>query len=129
MNRILIHSAAMLLAALSFAPSAFAAGPMADKDGMILYTYDKDGDGKSACVKDCLKMWRPVEGKAEEKMDEGWTLVQRDDGLMQKAYKGHPVYHYLSDKAKGDALGEMMDMDGVTLHTMGQSGAFQTIKE
>ena len=55
--------------------------------------------------------------------------VQRDDGMMQRAYKGHPVYHFVSDKAKGDAMGEMMGEDGVTAHQMGQSGAFQTIKE
>ena len=129
MKNIIAKFAAVLLAGLTFAPVAYAASAMADKDGMVLYTYDKDGDGKSACYKDCLKMWHPVEGKKEEKMESGWTLVQRDDGMMQRAYKGHPVYHFVSDKAKGDAMGEMMGEDGVTAHKMGQSGAFQTIKE
>lgn len=129
MKTIFAKSAVVLLAALTFAPVAFAAKAMADKDGMVLYTYDKDGDGKSSCYKDCLKMWHPVEGKKDEKMDKGWTLVQRDDGMLQRAYNGHPVYHFLSDKAKGDANGDMMDMDGVTIHKMGESGAFQTIKE
>ena len=129
MNKRIAQSAAILFAALSIAPFAYAAGPMADKDGKVLYTYSDDTEGKSACDKDCLKMWHPVEGKKEDKMGMGWTVFERGDGMMQRAYNGKPVYHYVGDKAKGDALGQLLDSDGVTLHEMGQSGAFQTIQE
>jgi predicted lipoprotein with Yx(FWY)xxD motif len=39
--------------------------------------------------------------------DEGdYTVVTRDDGGRQWAYKGKPVYVYSADKAPGDKTGD-----------------------
>ena len=43
-------------------------------------------------------------------------MIARDDGTMQWAYKGFPLYTYVKDAKPGDALGEGLDrlQDGLT---------------
>lgn len=88
--------------------AAQAAGMLADAKGMTLYVFDKDAGGVSACYDDCAVKWPPYLGKADEKMTEGWTLVDRTDGTKQWAYDGKPVYYFAGDAAKGDAKGDGM---------------------
>ena len=35
-----------------------------------------------------------------------WTVVVRDDGLKQWAYKGKPVYTWVKDTKPGDTTGD-----------------------
>ena len=35
-----------------------------------------------------------------------WTIVTRDDGLKQWAYKGKPVYAFVKDGKPGDTVGD-----------------------
>lgn len=93
---------------LGSALSAQAAGMLADAKGMTLYVFDKDAGGVSACYDDCAVKWPPYLGKADDKMTEGWTLVDRTDGTKQWAYDGKPTYYFAGDKAKGDATGDGM---------------------
>ncbi|MDB5663738.1 hypothetical protein [Cypionkella sp.] len=86
--------------------AAHAQGMLADKNGMTLYTFDKDAGGVSACYDDCAVKWPPYLGKADETLGEGWTLVDRTDGTKQWAYDGKSVYLFAGDKAKGDATGD-----------------------
>ncbi len=88
---------------------------MSIADGMSLYYSDKDVDGVSTCYGDCADKWMPFLGKADDKQEEGWTQVARNDGMMQWAYEGKPVYLYEGDKAKGDITG--LSLDG-TWHTL-----------
>jgi predicted lipoprotein with Yx(FWY)xxD motif len=85
---------------------AHAAELVVAKNGMTLYTFDKDAGGVSACYDDCAKKWPPYVGTADEKLTEGWTLAKRKDDTMQWAYDGKPVYFFAKDKAKGDATGD-----------------------
>jgi predicted lipoprotein with Yx(FWY)xxD motif len=102
--------AAVLSAALVLGSgiAAQAAGMLADAKGMTLYVFDKDAGGVSDCYGDCAVKWPPYLGKANAKMAEGWTLVDRTDGTKQWAYDGKPVYYFAGDKAKGDAKGDGM---------------------
>jgi predicted lipoprotein with Yx(FWY)xxD motif len=88
--------------------SAQALTTIADADGMVLYTFDKDVGGVSACYDSCAVKWPPYLGKAGEAKGEGWTLVERTDGTMQWAYDGKPMYHYQGDMKAGDAMGDGM---------------------
>ena len=99
---------AALFAVLLFAPLTAMAAMLTDDKGMTLYTFDKDAGGKSVCYDDCAAKWPPYLGKADAKMTEGWTLVDRTDGTKQWAYDGKPVYFFAGDKAKGDAMGDAM---------------------
>ena len=98
----------LLAASLSFllAGIAAAATPVTAKNGMTLYTFDKDKGAVSACYDACAGNWPPYLGKKGDALAEGWTLVPRKGGEMQWAYDGHPTYFFKNDKAKGDMKGD-----------------------
>ncbi len=76
--------------------------------GMTVYTFDKDvaGSGKSTCNGPCLTLWPAVMADANAKPEGDMSIVTRDDGAKQWAYKGKPVYLYASDKKPGDMTGD-----------------------
>jgi len=78
----------------------------ADSKGMTLYTFDKDTAGKSACNGPCAQNWPPLAAKAEAKPMGDWTVVTRDDGSKQWAYKNKPLYTWVKDSKPGDTSGE-----------------------
>ncbi|MGN6579971.1 MAG: COG4315 family predicted lipoprotein [Bordetella sp.] len=101
-------------AALTIAGHALAAPGMASNGvlvgdkGMTLYTFDKDAanSGKSVCNGKCAAAWPPFMAPAGAKAEGAWTVITRDDGAKQWAYKGMPVYYWVKDKAAGDKTGD-----------------------
>ena len=89
-------------------PAKMANGMLVDSSGMTLYTFDKDmaGSGKSACNGPCATLWPPAMVAADGKADGDFSVVARDDGTRQWAYKGKPLYHYSADKKAGDMTGD-----------------------
>jgi len=61
-------------------------------NGAWLYIFDGDVPGKLGCVDNCMLRWPPVWARAESKPTGDWTIVERDNGRRQWAYKGHPAY-------------------------------------
>ncbi len=84
---------------------------LTDAKSMTLYTFDKDAGGKSACNGPCATNWPPLMAAADAKPAANYTIVTRDDGGKQWAYKGKPLYTWTADKAPGDETGEGK-MDG-----------------
>jgi predicted lipoprotein with Yx(FWY)xxD motif len=83
---------------------------LADAKGMTLYTFDKDMPGKSNCAAKCLMAW-PALVAADGAKDMGdWTVVTRDDGTKQWAYKGKPLYTFVKDMKAGDTTGDGVGM-------------------
>ena len=74
--------------------------------GMTLYTFDKDTAGKSACNGPCAQAWPPLAAQASDAPSGDWTIVTRDDGARQWAYKGKPVYAFAKDAKAGDKTGD-----------------------
>jgi predicted lipoprotein with Yx(FWY)xxD motif len=106
-------SALGLALAAAFAGAAHAApaammkgGMLVDTSGMTLYTFDKDSGGKSACNGPCVTLWPPAMAAADAKPEGDLTVITRDDGSKQWAYKGKPVYLYSMDKKPGDVTGD-----------------------
>jgi predicted lipoprotein with Yx(FWY)xxD motif len=64
-----------------------------------LYVYDKDGPEKSNCNGGCASAWPPLLASEEQTSPRlgNWTIIVRDDGRRQLAYKGHPVYTRFHD--------------------------------
>jgi predicted lipoprotein with Yx(FWY)xxD motif len=62
--------------------------------------------GPAGCVGECAKIWLPLKASPDAKPSGDWSLVARDDGAMQWAYKGWPLYIYANDTKPGDATGE-----------------------
>ena len=81
-------------------------GVLVNSAGMTLYTFDKDTAGKSACNDQCAKIWPPVAAPADAKPMGDMTVITRDDGSKQWAYKGKPVYLYAKDTKPGDKTGD-----------------------
>ncbi|KJZ47819.1 MULTISPECIES: hypothetical protein [Pseudomonas] len=104
----LLVTAALTLPTLAFAadPAMMKDGMMVDHKGMTVYTYDKDKDGKSMCNGECAEYWPPMMAPAGAKAEGKWTVVKRDDGMMQWAYGGKPLYYYKDDKAVGEMKGD-----------------------
>lgn len=97
------------------APATAAAGPLAVRDGLLVnsqgltvYTFDKDvaGSGKSVCNGKCAVNWPPVPAKASDAPNGAYTIVVRDDGSRQWAYRGKPVYTWPEDQEPGDKYGD-----------------------
>ena len=84
-----------------------AKGPvLTDGKGMSLYTFDKDAEGKSACNGPCATNWPPLMAEANMKPAANYTIITRDDGGKQWAYKGKPLYTWKNDKKPGDITGD-----------------------
>jgi predicted lipoprotein with Yx(FWY)xxD motif len=73
---------------------------------MTLYIFDRDSAGKSACNGPCATNWPPLMAAADAKPAGNWTTIKRDDGKMQWAYKGKPVYTWIKDTKAGETTGD-----------------------
>jgi predicted lipoprotein with Yx(FWY)xxD motif len=79
---------------------------LVDGKGMTLYIFDRDAAGKSNCNGQCATLWLPLMAAADAKASGDWTVVARDDGSKQWAYKGKPVYTWSKDAKPGDVTGD-----------------------
>ncbi|HYD94289.1 MAG TPA: hypothetical protein VEC01_03110 [Noviherbaspirillum sp.] len=89
-------------------PATAKGGVLTNSAGMTLYTFDKDpaGGGKSACNGQCAANWPPLMAKDGDKASGDYSIVTRDDGGKQWAYKGKPLYLWVKDQKPGDKSGD-----------------------
>jgi predicted lipoprotein with Yx(FWY)xxD motif len=111
-------AAALLVAACAQMPSMSAGGsatPAKAVDGvwvnaagMTLYTFDKDaaGSAKSVCNGPCAANWPPLMATGDAMASGDWSIVTRDDGAKQWAYKGKPLYLWIKDQKPSDRTGD-----------------------
>ncbi|MDB5888899.1 MAG: hypothetical protein JWM03_1771 [Rhodocyclales bacterium] len=106
----LIFSALAACGSMSPAPAApakVADGVFTDSKDMTLYTFDKDATpGKSVCNGQCATNWPPLMVADGATASGDWSVVTRDDGKKQWAYKGKPLYTWIKDAKPGDKTGE-----------------------
>ena len=101
--------------------------------GTTLYTFrlDEGSPGKSRCIntrytiqngrqfgkipipaaesrKTCADKRRPFLAGADDKPAGDWTLIPRDGGARQWAYKGSPLYTSTKDRRPGEVNGETL---------------------
>ena len=79
---------------------------LVDQKGMTLYVFDKDAAGKSACNGQCAANWPPLTAASGAAASGDWTVVTRDGGSKQWAYKGKPLYTWAKDAKAGDVTGD-----------------------
>ena len=105
----LVLSAGGALAAATQMPSGVTVqnGMLVDAKGMTLYTFDNDREpGKSACAGNCLTNWPALVADANAQNMGEWTVITRDDGTKQWAYKGKPLYTFRQDTKPGEVVGD-----------------------
>ena len=73
---------------------------------MALYTFDGDAEGVSNCYGDCAANWPPAVLDAGSKLGKNYALIPRNDGTMQIAFRGKPLYLYTGDSEIGDISGD-----------------------
>lgn len=116
----------ILISTLFFAPTAIAQDEatvaladhpdlgqiLTDAEGMTLYLFtdDEQNSGISTCNDDCLANWPAFTAEDPLTLPDGvdgeLTQITRDDGTMQVAYNGWPLYYFAGDAAPGDANGQ-----------------------
>jgi predicted lipoprotein with Yx(FWY)xxD motif len=79
---------------------------LVDAKGMTLYTFDRDAAGKSACNGQCAQNWPPLMAEGAAMASGDWSVVTRDDGSKQWAYKGKPLYLWVKDTKPGEVTGD-----------------------
>ena len=62
-----------------------------------LYVFEGDPPGKSKCDRVCIAVWPILQASDHDTSKGYWTIITRDDGLKQWAYKNHPVYTFYDD--------------------------------
>ena len=109
----LLLGAVLALPGLAFAaePAMVKNGVLVDHQGMTLYTFAKDADGKSMCNDKCATNWPPLKAESTDKGMGKWSVISRDDEQLQWAYDGKPLYTFIMDKKAGDRTGDGK-MDG-----------------
>jgi predicted lipoprotein with Yx(FWY)xxD motif len=90
------------------APAKAVDGVLTDAKGMSLYTFDPDpvNGGKSMCNGGCATNWPPLMAEAGAKAAGEFTVITRDDGKAQWAFKGKPLYLWVKDQKPGDKTGD-----------------------
>ncbi|MBW0172054.1 MAG: COG4315 family predicted lipoprotein [Hydrogenophaga sp.] len=90
------------------APARTADGVLVGPAQMTLYTFDRDvaGSGKSMCNGPCATNWPPLMASASDATMGEYTVITRDDGQKQWAFKGKPLYHWAKDAKPGDKTGD-----------------------
>lgn len=110
MNKLLPIAALFALAACSSmaqAPAKTMDGVLVGAGDMTLYTFDRDttGSGKSACNGPCATNWPPLMATPSQAGGD-YSVITRDDGKTQLAYKGKPLYYWSKDAKPGDKTGD-----------------------
>ncbi|MBX3611363.1 MAG: hypothetical protein KF871_15830 [Hydrogenophaga sp.] len=92
----------------SAAPAKVADGMLVGPNQMTLYTFDRDsaGSGKSVCNGPCATNWPPLMAAAGDSASGDYSVITRDDGSKQWAFKGKPLYYWIKDAKPGDKTGD-----------------------
>jgi len=99
---------AVTTAAQAQTPASAMNGVLVGPNQMTLYVFDKDaaGSGKSVCNGGCATNWPPLMVAPGATATGDWSLVARDNGDQQWAYKGRPLYYWAKDAKPGDRTGD-----------------------
>lgn len=102
-----IFTAALLTAFSAQAnPTVEKNGVLTNKEGRSLYIFDKDSAGKSNCSGGCVATWPAFTVANAAAADADFTIIKREDGAQQWAYKGMPMYFFAGDSKPGDMNGD-----------------------
>ncbi len=74
--------------------------------GYTLYTFDKDASGVSNCNGGCAKKWPPLKAKTKGMMAGDYSVIERQNGGLQWAYRGKPLYTWFKDTKAGQTSGD-----------------------
>ncbi|MFM2058268.1 MAG: hypothetical protein RLY71_2653 [Pseudomonadota bacterium] len=105
---VLLQACQSMSPAAAPAPAMMSGGMLVGPNSMTLYSFDRDGagSGKSVCNGPCAKNWPPLMAADGAKAGGDYSIITRDDGGKQWAYKGWPLYYWVKDAKPGDMTGD-----------------------
>jgi predicted lipoprotein with Yx(FWY)xxD motif len=112
---------------------------LVDANGMTLYAFKADSNGKSVCNAGCDATWPPLTpagGKltlAAGLDEDDFKIITRDDGSKQVTDYGQPLYTFARDTKPGDTNGDgfggvwyAVGKDGKAVNASATGGASTT---
>jgi predicted lipoprotein with Yx(FWY)xxD motif len=85
---------------------------LVDAEGMTLYMFDPDEQGRSTCAGQCLEAWPPFEGPATAGRGVDDSLLgttRATDGSTMATYNRWPLYYWVKDTKPGDVTGQAVE--------------------
>ena len=74
---------------------------LALSNGYSVYSYDKDTPTRSVCTGPCAMDWQPVVAAATAVAKGDWSVIEREPGIKQWAFRKKPLYTRIrEDKAR-----------------------------
>ena len=96
------------------------------KNGMTLYMFASDQNGKSSCSGPCAQYWPPYTGTPKVGAGLDASLLgttMRSDGKTQVTYDGHPLYTYAGDSSPGATNGQGQNTFGALWWVVAPNGS------
>ena len=84
---------------------------LSDKNGMTLYTFDKDKPNVSNCYGECEKKWPVFYGDVSalhrpgDVSEKDFGVITRKNGALQTTYKKKPLYYFFKDTKPNEVKG------------------------
>jgi predicted lipoprotein with Yx(FWY)xxD motif len=100
---------------------------LVDGTGRTVYLFLADKGTASVCYGKCAVYWPPVltAGTPQAGGSVNSSLLgttKRSDGTTEVTYDGHPLYYFISDKARGDVTGQGVNGFGGLWYVVAPSG-------
>ncbi|MEF8834297.1 MAG: hypothetical protein V5A42_05505 [Halofilum sp. (in: g-proteobacteria)] len=100
---------------------------LTDGQGMTLYRFAGDAQGRSTCQVSCLNTWVPVIARADPVAHRGvdpakLATMERASGARHVTYDGWPLYHYAGDRQPGDTKGHGAEDFGARWYAVSPDG-------
>ena len=96
------------------------------KNGMTLYMFASDQNGKSSCNGPCAQFWPPYTGTPKAGSGLQASLLgttMRSNGTSQVTYDGHPLYTYSGDPSPGVTNGQGVSTFGALWWVVAPDGS------
>jgi predicted lipoprotein with Yx(FWY)xxD motif len=68
-------------------------------EGNSVYAFEKDSPGKSNCYGPCAYAWKPIPAPAYAKDRGEFTILEREPGIRQWAFRQQPLYTRVADES------------------------------
>ena len=81
-------------------------GILVEQGGRALYTFATDSTGQSSCDRPCESLWPPHYAEPGDKPTGPFTIARSFDGRPMWAWRGKPLYRWVSDRKRGAAGGD-----------------------
>ena len=85
---------------------------LGDAEGRTLFISDRDQvPGSSHCTETCADTFPPALAERESKPAGEWSLIEREGGVKQWAYKGKPLYRFANETRINEVADTLLALD------------------